>query len=802
MANSGLPLQKCLDVLQAFVSLADAEPTRQLVRAADLDAEGMAVVDSFMAQRLIISDTHQGTNIFAIGHEALLRRWDQMHNHITTNASQLRKLTELNTLAAAWTRSGRDPAYLIEGRRLRDINSATHTLYLPADASEFLGVSQRYDQDSREARADAISRQALAMLVSDPALALALAYACYSELAPTALARYALHSAIPATDRIVWSAMGPVYAIAFAPDGRLATSSKDGTVKIWDQQGCLVHTLTGHTERVTSVAFANDGRLATGSEDKTVKIWDEQGQRLLDLAYRTGSVASVAFASDGRLAIGSRDGTVTVWDQQGQRLQKLTGHTRSVTAVAFAPDGRLATSSSQGTKFLGRLRNAVDGLAISSEDGVVKIWSPHGLLLHTLIERNVVAVSVAFASDGRLATGSKDKTVKIWDQQGQRLQDLTGHTGSVTAVAFTPDGRLAIGCQDGTVTVWDQQGCLVHTLTGHTASVTAVAFASDGRLATGSEDGTVKVWGTSVELLAVLCGAPPLQPHSAVHSDAETDEVTMPSGQVSEGHSLGRQVLRLFAISSVALASDGRLAAGAANGLVLIWDQDGQLLHTLSYHHEGVVSVAFASDGRLATGSANGLVLIWDRCGQLLHTLTGQGNRVAFAPDGRLATSGHDNTIRIWDRQHGLLHTLASGNSLGAVAFAHDGRVAIGALDGTVRIWDRHGRLLRNLSGHNGPAYSVAFAVDGRLASGSADKTVKIWDQEGQLLLTLTGPSSRVQWVAWAPDGRLAVGAGDGMVKIWNLPLGDDALVAQANAHLSVNLTGLQRSALGLTATL
>ncbi len=57
---------------------------------------------------------------------------------------------------------------------------------------------------------------------------------------------------------------------------RLATASKDLTVKVWDAvSGQELLTLKGHTDTVNCVAFSPDGnRLASASSDGTVKIWD------------------------------------------------------------------------------------------------------------------------------------------------------------------------------------------------------------------------------------------------------------------------------------------------------------------------------------------------------------------------------------------------------------------------------------------------------------------------------------------------------------------------------------------------
>ncbi|KAK5739252.1 hypothetical protein LTS12_025331, partial [Elasticomyces elasticus] len=126
--------------------------------------------------------------------------------------------------------------------------------------------------------------------------------------------------------------VGPVYSVAFSPDStRLASGSKDRTVKVWDAgSGACLQTLEGHHSSVTSVAFSLDStRLVSGSGDGTVKVWDAgSGACPQTLESHGGSVESVAFSPDStRLASGSRDRTVKVWDAgSGACLQTLKGH--------------------------------------------------------------------------------------------------------------------------------------------------------------------------------------------------------------------------------------------------------------------------------------------------------------------------------------------------------------------------------------------------------------------------------------------------------------------------------------------
>ncbi len=168
---------------------------------------------------------------------------------------------------------------------------------------------------------------------------------------------------------------GPIYTVAFAPDGRtLASYGADGVVRLWDVSSGRPTAILPRSEQP---AWANRDRLVSADgrfrveperryEAKRLTILDAStGRRLARLDGHPDQLNGWAFAPDGKILATAggytahpwpvnRAGDVRIWDVgSGRLLARLNRHWGAVSDLAFSPDGRmLATASYDGTIML------------------------------------------------------------------------------------------------------------------------------------------------------------------------------------------------------------------------------------------------------------------------------------------------------------------------------------------------------------------------------------------------------------------------------------------------------------------
>jgi WD40 repeat protein len=352
----------------------------------------------------------------------------------------------------------------------------------------------------------------------------------------------------------------PLLEVRFTPDGkRMVVASWDHTCTLWDvDKRDKICRLEGPEQHINSADITREGIIAAGSDDGTVRIWDSAGNLLHTTKGHHEGIFRVRFTPDGKQVLSaSLDGTVRVWDAAtGGHVATLLGHSRGVRALTVLPDGRAFTGGldrqilewNVGTAGSRPHNDPAVYSAVFTPDGRrIAVAGGKAVRIHNYwtgqqladIEAPGIVITLEYATDGRrlLVTGIQTGRIVdadtgatlvdlknvpsriehatfspdcsqvlvvgprsvagIWDAAtGARAVELIGHNSNLYAGAWTADGEVVATC-DGAAAIrlWTKAGKPVATLEGHRGAVYSLGFSRDGqRLFSAGQDGDIHVW--------------------------------------------------------------------------------------------------------------------------------------------------------------------------------------------------------------------------------------------------------------------------------------------------------------------
>ncbi len=230
---------------------------------------------------------------------------------------------------------------------------------------------------------------------------------------------------------------------------RCATGSYDTMVYQYDGGSCQMHhSHNEHEDNVSCICFSGDeNMLVSLSWANNIAVHDtKKGDQRYFLNDPEPIITLAPDQTGNTLAISKKDlKTVELWlmkpDGDHEKFLRLTGHQKDIHGVDWNPDNLF--------------------IATGSADSTVKIWdSAFGQTITTFADSPGTRAPLGYSPDGALlAVGSNlDDIILLYDMRTSRpALELAGHAGGTDALAWNIDGTKIVSCSDRekTVKVWD-----------------------------------------------------------------------------------------------------------------------------------------------------------------------------------------------------------------------------------------------------------------------------------------------------------------------------------------------------------
>ncbi|NJM49196.1 MAG: hypothetical protein HC860_25985 [Alkalinema sp. RU_4_3] len=337
----------------------------------------------------------------------------------------------------------------------------------------------------------------------------------------------------------------------------IATANLDGTVSLWNSQGKLMETLSGHSSRVNSVSFSPDGNsIVSASNDKIPRLWRVNNLALEIIAAHEDKVFDIAVSShkqaiasngmdgvklfnqernsknwptdfilesanninsDRILLFGENpNGRIRILDWAGDQKGADIPTTESVRYVSFIDQNNIGVinfsdkaqiwnSNKKEFQLFGnekssyhKIRFSQDGklIAIVDDTGIIEVYDASKKLLHKIKTSDVGIKDLRFTFDNKqIVVAGQTGNLSIWGLDGKYSPPFGSSNATISRINFRPNGDIISASDDKTAVLWSPTGQLITKFVGHTGSVNSTVFSADGEtLVTVSSDGKIILW--------------------------------------------------------------------------------------------------------------------------------------------------------------------------------------------------------------------------------------------------------------------------------------------------------------------
>ncbi|XP_072965935.1 transcriptional corepressor LEUNIG-like isoform X2 [Typha angustifolia] len=232
--------------------------------------------------------------------------------------------------------------------------------------------------------------------------------------------------------------------VRFSPGiPRLATSSFDRTVRVWDADnpGYSLRTFTGHSASVMSLDFhpKNEDLICSCDGDGEIRYWSINNGSCVRVFK--GPTTQMRFQPHlGRYLAAAAENIVSILDVETQAcVQSLQGHTKHVDSVCWDLSGKYVASVSEDSV-------RVWSLGSGNEGDCIHELSCNGNKFHSCVFHPTYP--------SLLVIGCY-QSLELWDMSENKTMTLPAHDGLIAALAVSNvNGLVASASHDKYVKLW------------------------------------------------------------------------------------------------------------------------------------------------------------------------------------------------------------------------------------------------------------------------------------------------------------------------------------------------------------
>jgi U3 small nucleolar RNA-associated protein 12 len=577
-----------------------------------------------------------------------------------------------------------------------------------------------------------------------------------------------------------------------------AVGYEDGSIRLWDSKiATSVVSFNGHKSAITVLAFDKTGvRLASGAKDTDVIIWDlvaEVGQ--YKLRGHKDQITGLHFVEPDAMVQGDGDeeqALMAVDTESAEGFLLTTGKDALIKLWDLASRHCIETHVAQTNGECWALGVTPDcsGCVTAGNDGEMTVWALDVAALASSAQQVDLSQSINYLRDrGTLHRQSKERAVEVTFHPRRDYFAVHGVEKSVEIWRIRNEAEIKkslarkkkrrreklkdkkvggeVDMDDADdkaddITKADISDVIVqHVIVRTTGKVRSVDWATSQ----GNKDLQLLVGSTNNLLeLYTIVGKDKLKSKGDVPDYNKALAVELP------GHRTD--------IRSLAISSDDKMLASAANGSLKIWNIKTQACVRTFECGYALCCAFLPGDKVVVVGTKEGELQLYDvASAALLETVNAHEGHAIWSlqvhPDGKSVVSGGaDKTARFWDFkivQEQVLGTtrttpklklvqsriLKVSDDILSLRFSPDAKLlAVALLDSTVKVFFVDTlKLYLNLYGHKLPVLSMDISYDSKLiVTSSADKNIRIWGLDfGDCHKALFGHQDSILQVAFVP---------------------------------------------------